>query len=117
MIFHFYGEASVLTDLDGNELKRWEDSLTDFISQLNPFTPALIARNEVDPGEDGETPRIIYKVYDRDGNAVADNCSFAWQFLDRLYLIEDDCYRLTDLEGRDLIRLSRWMTADIPAEE
>lgn len=117
VIFHFYGEASVLTDLDGNELKRWEDSLTDFISQLNPFTPALIARNEVDPGEDGETPRIIYKVYDRDGNAVADNCSFAWQFLDRLYLIEDDCYRLTDLEGRDLIRLSRWMTADIPAEE
>ena len=117
VIFHFYGEASVLTDLDGNELKRWEDSLTDFISQLNPLAPALIARNEVDPGEDGETPRIIYKVYDRDGNAVADNCSFAWQFLDRLYLIEDDCYRLTDLEGCDLIRLSRCITADIPAEE
>ena len=117
VIFHFYGDASVLTDLDGNELKRWEDSLTDFISQLNPLAPALIARNEVVPGEDGETPRIIYKVYDRDGNAVADNCSFAWQFLDRLYLVEDDCYRLTDLEGRDLIRLSRWITADIPAEE
>ena len=116
VIFHFYGEASVLTDLDGNELKRWEDSLTDFISQLNPFTPALIARNEVVPGEDGE-PRIVYTVYDRDGNVVADNCSFAWQYLDRLCLVEDDSYRLTDLEGNDLIRLSRWITADIQAEE
>ncbi len=116
VIFHFYGDASVLTDLDGNELKRWEDNLWDFMGQPNPFTPSLIARNEVVPGEDGE-PRIVCTVYDRDGNVVADNCSFAWQYLDRLCLVEDDSYRLTDLEGNDLIRLSRWITADIQAEE
>ncbi len=116
VIFHFYGGASVLTDLDGNELKRWEDDFWDFIGQPNPFAPSLIARNEVVPGEDGE-PRIVYTVYDRDGNVVADNCSFAWQYLDRLCLVEDDSYRLTDLGGNDLLRLTRWQSADIPAEE
>ena len=38
------------------------------------------------------------------------------QWDDRLLVADGDSYRLTDLEGQDLIRLSRWAAMDLPAD-
>ena len=55
-------------------------------------------------------------IYDRDGRLLMEADGPAEQFHDRLLMVDGGSCRLTDLEGRDLIRLTR-PTADIPAEE
>ena len=58
-----------------------------------------------------------YTLYDRDGELMGKFSGNVEQWGDRLLIADSDSYRLTDLEGSDLIRLSRFDQLDIPAEE
>ena len=59
-------------------------------------------------GEDELSTDIRTTIYDRDGGLLMVTDGPADQFGDRLLIVDGDSYRLTDLEGNDLIRLSRW---------
>ena len=39
------------------------------------------------------------------------------QFGDRLLYASQDFYHLTDLEGSDLLRIPRWDSLDLPADD
>ena len=66
--------------------------------------------------EDGSSYSVTC-VYTRDGAPLltAEGGVYLWG--DRLLIADAGSYRLTDLGGNDLIRLTRWQSADIPAEE
>ena len=99
----------VLCDLEGRVLRRFNDYVS-FFTGTGGDSALLYTTEFVH-----DKPQI--SIYDRDGKFMIKVIGMAEQFYDRLILADGDCYRLTDLEGRDLIRLSRWITADIPAEE
>ena len=108
-------EGGVLTDLDGNELVRWPDGYQSFItgSVNSGMLVSSVHYNEAGGLVDFE----VTTVCTREGEELLTVTGSARQFGDRLIIVDDDCYRLTDLEGNDLIRLSRWITTDIQAEE
>lgn len=110
------GGASVLTDLDGNELLRTDEYMY-WIWQQYGDTPSLATVAEFVADESGTSGHSIFTVYDRDGRELLVADGTADQFGDRLLIADAGSYRLTDLEGNDLIRLSRLPALDVPAEE
>ena len=110
------GGASVMTDLDGNELLR-TDGYMYWIWQQYGDAPRLATVAEFIADESGTSGHSIFTVYDRDGRELLVADGTANQFGDRLQIADAGSYRLTDLEGNDLIRLSRWQAMDIPAED
>ena len=114
IIFGLDGGGSVLVDFDGKELLRTEGYLNWLYLRYGD-APSLCA-TEYLSNEDG-TGVHSWHVYSRDGEAMftADGNDIQWG--DRLLIADSDSYRLTDLEGSDLIRLSRFDQLDIPAEE
>ena len=117
VLFNFYGGPQVLTDLEGNELARWEDANISFAGDFSwRQDPDLLIDSKHEPGEDGRVS-VSCTVYDRDGRKLLDSDGPSSQFLDRLLIVDGENYRLTDLEGNDLMRISRWAAMDFPAEE
>ena len=110
------GGASVMTDLDGNELLRTDEYMY-WIWQQYGDAPRLATVAEFIADESGTSGHSIFTVYDRDGRELLVADGTANQFGDRLQIADAGSYRLTDLEGNDLIRLSRWQAMDIPAED
>ena len=109
------GEGTALYDFTGRELRRFPGDVGFF--RVNEDTPALIQETEyLIDGDGAAYPKLRMTIYDRDGRLLMEADGPAEQFHDRLLMVDGGSYRLTDLEGRDLIRLTR-PTADIPAEE
>ena len=108
-------DGTALVDFSGRELRRFTDSVEFY--RLDYDVPALLMRADMSVGEDELSTDIRTTIYDRDGGLLMVTDGPADQFGDRLLIVDGDSYRLTDLEGNDLIRLSRWAAADIPAEE
>ena len=67
--------------------------------------------------EDG-TYNVTYVVLDRDGNELF-TCRdyYLTQFGDRVIFADDTSYRMTNLAGHDILRLSRWELLDFPADD
>ena len=109
------GGGSVLTDLDGGELLRTGEYLS-WLWQQYGETPSLPSTVDYIGLEDGSSYSVTC-VYTRDGAPLltAEGGVYLWG--DRLLIADAGSYRLTDLGGSDLIRLTRWQSADIPAEE
>lgn len=105
---------SILTDLDGNVLLRAEEYL------YWPYPRWSGAPNLPESSEivetDGESS-VLRTVYTRDGEKLLSTGGYVSQWGDRLLIADSDSYRLTDLEGNDLMRLSRYEKLDIPAED
>ena len=114
IIFGLDGGGSVLVDFDGKELLRTEGYLNWLYLRYGD-APSLCA-TEYLSNEDG-TGVHSWHVYSRDGEAMFTADGNVIQWGDRLLIADSDSYRLTDLEGSDLIRLSRFDQLDIPAEE
>ena len=72
---------------------------------------------DFDRNEDG-TYNVTYVVLDRDGNELF-TCRdyYLTQFGDRVIFADDTSYRVTDLAGHDILRLSRWELLDFPADD
>lgn len=114
IIFGLDGGGSVLVDFDGKELLRTEGYLNWLYLRYGD-APSLCA-TEYLSNEDG-TGVHSWHVYSRDGEAMFTADGNVIQWGDRLLVADETSYRLTDLEGSDLIRLSRFDQLDIPAEE
>lgn len=108
--------VTLLTDLDGNELARI-DGIANWTWQLYGTAWSLPAVTDYVSSEDGLGFWVDYTLYDRDGELMGKFSGNVEQWGDRLLIADSDSYRLTDLEGSDLIRLSRFDQLDIPAEE
>lgn len=106
-------DRSLVTDLNGNELLRSGQYLN-FVWQQWGDVPSLMSYTVYD--EDYVHSRAI--VLDRDGNELltAQDYSVS-QFGDRLLYASQDFYHLTDLEGNDLLRIPRWGSLDLPADD
>ena len=118
VLFNYYGGPQVLTDLEGVELARWEDGRAEFMSgDPDPDSPTLLRCVVDEFDEDAGYHSATVTIYDRSGRELLRSDGAAFQFLDRLLIADGGSYRLTDLEGRDLIRISRWEAMDIPMEE
>lgn len=104
---------SVVTDLEGSVLFSQTEVLS-FLWQQCGDTPSLLTYTVYD--QDYVHSRTT--VLDRDGQAVltAQDYSVS-QFGDRLLYASQDFYHLTDLEGNDLLRLPRWGSLDLPADD
>ena len=108
--------VTLLTDLDGNELARI-DGIANWTWQLYGTVWSLPALTDYVSSEDGLGFWTDYTLYDRDGKLMGKFSGTVEQWGDRLLVADETSYRLTDLEGSDLIRLSRFDQLDIPAEE
>lgn len=110
------GGGCVMLDLDGNELLR-TDAYLNWLSPMYGDTPSLCATTDYLAYDDKENVHAIWHVYDRDGNDffTADGNVIQWD--EQLVIADETSYRLTDLSGNNLIRISRWENMDIPAEE
>lgn len=109
-------DISRLYDFEGHELRSW-DTHVDFVYQKGGGESSLLySTNYVLNDEGTMMESMSYTVYDLDGNELMTVPEQVIQFGDRLLITEEDCYRLTDLEGTDLICISRWTAMDIPAE-
>ena len=114
VIMSFDGQ-SILTDLDGNELLR-VDGVLNWLWQQCGTTPSLCAVTDYMSSDDGSLSWSVYHLYDRDGKLMDTFTGTVEQWNDRLAIADDTSYRLTDLQGNDLIRLSRFAELDTPAD-
>ena len=115
IIFGLDGGGSVLVDFDGKELLRTEGYLNWLYLRYGD-APSLCATTEYLSNEDGSGAHSVWQVYSRDGEDMFTVDGIVIQWDDRLLVADGDSYRLTDLEGQDLIRLSRWAAMDLPAD-
>lgn len=115
VILNFDGK-SVLADLDGNELLRI-DGLISWLWQECGTTPSLCDTVDYDISDDGVQAWSTYHLYDRDGKLMETFSGTVSQWDDFLVIADDTSYRLTDLQGNDLIRLSRFAELDTPADD
>lgn len=115
IIFGLDGGGSVLVDFDGKELLRTEGYLNWLYLRYGD-APSLCATTEYLSNEDGSGAHSVWQVYSRDGEDMFTVDGIVIQWDDRLLVAGGDSYRLTDLEGQDLIRLSRWAAMDLPAD-
>ena len=103
----------LLMDFDGNVLLRSEEYLQWFYL-AGGDAPRLPYSLEY--GQDEEDMYLgVPTVYSRDGEELFTVTGSVEQWGDRFIIADEDSYRVTDLEGRDLLRLTRWTTSDIPA--
>lgn len=110
------GQArSIVTDLSGNELFR-SDYYLNYIWQSWGDTPSLLYYSEFQDDGSGASWSLS-TVLDRDGRELFSAREYPEQFGDRLIFADETSYRVTDLAGRDLIRLSRWAALDLPADD
>ena len=106
-------DRSLVTDLNGNELLRSGQYLN-FVWQQWGDVPSLMSYTVYD--EDYVHSRAI--VLDRDGNELLTAQDYSLtQFGDRLLYVSEYFYHLADLEGNDLLRIPRWSSLDLPADD
>lgn len=117
VIFSLESGGSLITDLDGNVLFRTENYLN-FAWQSYDDTSSLVYYYGEDIANEDGTYDVTYVVLDRDGNELF-TCRdyYLIQFGDRVIFADDTSYRMTDLAGHDILRLSRWELLDFPADD
>lgn len=104
---------SVVTDLEGSVLFSQTEVLS-FLWQQCGDTPSLLTYTVYD--QDYVHSRTT--VLDRDGQAVLTAQDYSLtQFGDRLLYVSEGFYHLCDLEGNDLLRIPRWSSLDLPADD
>ncbi len=116
MIFSLEGGGSVLVDFSGRELLR-TDKFLNWLYYAYGEEPRLCATTDYLANDDGTDMHTIWNVYSRDGELLLTADGTVTQWGDRLLIADETAFRLTDLDGGELIRLSRWDSLDIPAEE
>lgn len=107
---------SIVTDLDGNVLFTSEQNSLYFIWQQWGDAPSLIYYSDFQDDGSGAS-WTASTVLDRDGNELFTTREYPQQFGDRLLYVSEDFYHLCDLEGSDLLRIPRWASLDLPADD
>ncbi len=103
-----YSNLRTLTDLDGNVIAEDIPNAPNFVAKYTNV-PSLLSYTI----QDSSSWHNLEIVLDRDGNEllIARDDSLR-QFANHLTFADDDYYRLTDLEGNDLIRIPRFPDDD-----
>lgn len=105
VITGIYGENR-LEDLEGNVLLTTNGRLDWFYVLYGDELPLCVSTIYETDEETGEY--IVTKfVYSRDGELICRVQGEVMQWGDRLMIADETSYRVTDLEGNDLIRLTR----------
>ena len=105
VITGIYGEKR-LEDLEGNVLLTTNGRLDWFYVLYGDELPLCVSTISESDEETGEY--IVTKfVYSRDGELICKAQGEVMQWGDRLMIADETSYRVTDLEGNDLIRLTR----------
>lgn len=105
VITGIYGEKR-LEDLEGNVLLTTNGRLDWFYVLYGDELPLCVSTIYETDEETGEY--IVTKfVYSRDGELICRVQGEVMQWGDRLMIADETSYRVTDLEGNDLIRLTR----------
>lgn len=105
VITGIYGEKR-LEDLEGNVLlttNGWLDWFYVLYGDELPLCVSTISESDEETGE----YIVTSFVYSRDGELICRVQGEVMQWGDRLMIADETSYRVTDLEGNDLIRLTR----------
>ncbi|HIS73011.1 MAG TPA: hypothetical protein IAD43_08890, partial [Candidatus Scatomorpha pullicola] len=105
VITGIYGENR-LEDLEGNVLLTTNGRLDWFYVLYGDELPLCVSTIYETDEETGEYI-VTNFVYSRDGELICRVQGEVTQWGDRLIIADETNYRVTDLEGNDLIRLTR----------
>ncbi len=101
-------QTCTLTDMEGNVLVEAIDNYPFFTTNYGTG-PSLLCSTTYDQNYSSTWTTVL----DRDGNKLLTTRDGSLrQFGNRLIFADDNYYRLTDLDGNDLIRLPRFSAAD-----